>query len=111
MQITFATGKLKKEFEDGRLLQRVHGHERAMKIQKRMAQMEAALHLAQLRNQPGRFHELTGNLKGSLACDLDQPYRLIFKPVHSPLPALKNGSLDWGGVTNIQIEGIVDYHG
>ena len=34
-----------------------------------------------LKNVAGRFHELTGNRAGQWACDLDHPYRLIFKPV------------------------------
>ena len=34
----------------------------------------------------GHYHELTGDRKGEWACDLDQPYRLIFEPHEKPIP-------------------------
>ena len=44
---------------------------------------------------PGHYHELRGNRKGQWACDLDQPYRLVFK-IDEQL---------------ITIKEIVNYHG
>jgi hypothetical protein len=43
--------------------------------------------------------------------DLDHPYRLIFQPVHDPLPMRKEGGLDWNLVTAIKILEIEDTHG
>ncbi len=110
MHIVFASSKLQKEFEDDRALQKKQGKIRADKIKKRMLQLESATPLAQLRNQPGKFHELTGDRKGFLACDLDQPYRLIFAPADEPVPKLPNGGLDWEKVTSVCIHEVVNYH-
>ena len=66
MHIEFKTEKLRKEFEDGRVLQRERGEIRAKKIGTRLIQLEAALTLEQLRNQPGRFHPLEEDKAGWL---------------------------------------------
>ena len=42
--------------------------------------------------------------------DLDHPYRLIFKPDHSPLPRNEDGGLDWGRVMKIVVIEVVDTH-
>jgi len=79
-------------------------------LQERLQQMELADCLEDLRNAPGRFHELTGNLKGCLACDVTKSLRLIFTPDHDPIPTKTDGGLDWKqvtAVTNIKLE---DYH-
>lgn len=36
--------------------------------------------LEDVRYLPGHYHELTESRKEQWACDLDQPYRLIFEP-------------------------------
>lgn len=77
----------------------------------RLAQLEAAETLEDMRSLPGaRCHELTGDRKGQIAVDLVHPKRLVFIPDHVPLPAKPDGGLDWNGVTSICIEEIVDYH-
>ena len=75
-----------------------------------MTQLESATTLVQLRNQPGRFHELTGNLKDFVACDLDGQYRLIFAVADKPVPRLSDGGLDWSKVTSVCIHDVLDYH-
>ena len=60
---------------------------------------------------PGRCHELKGDRAGSLALDLDGPYRLIFDPAHNPLPVNNDGGLIWCEVRKIRILDIEDYHG
>lgn len=111
MQLSFRHQKLRKEFEDRRELIRNRGEVRAKKIMTRMAQMEAAQNLAQLRPpQPGRFHPLTADKNGLLACDLDGPYRLIFESAHDPAPTLADGGLDWAQVTEVRIIGVQNYH-
>ena len=47
----------------------------------RLNDLRGAANLDDLKGVPGRYHELTGNRAGQWACDLDHPYRLIFKPV------------------------------
>lgn len=110
MHIDFTTEKLRKEFEDSRVLQRERGAIRAKKIMTRLAQLEGALTLEQLRNQPGHFHALTEDKAGWLACDLDQPFRLIFEVADVPVPQLAAGGLDWAKATQVRILGVLNYH-
>ena len=111
MQISFRSEKLRKEFEDERALNRDRGSVQAKKIMQRMAQLEAADALQQLRPpQPGHFHELSSDKSGWLACSLDGNYRLIFVVADKPVPALDSGGLDWSKVTQACILGILDYH-
>jgi len=53
---------------------------------------------------------MKGKLKGCFAVNVKHPYRLIFRPVNSPLPVLDDGGLDLTKVTDIQIIGLEDYH-
>ena len=100
----------RKEFEDERVLQRNRGAIRAKKIKTRLMQIEGALTLEQLRNQPGHFHPLTEDKAGWLACHLDEPYRLIFEVADVPVPQLDAGGLDWSKVTQVRILGVLNYH-
>jgi plasmid maintenance system killer protein len=110
VHIEFTTEKLRKEFEDGRVLQRERGVVQAKKIMTRLMQLEGALTLEQLRNQPGHFHALTEDKSGWLACDLDQPFRLIFEVANVPVPQLDAGGIDWSKVTQVRILGVLNYH-
>jgi len=59
---------------------------------------------------PERKHELKVDRKGKFTVDLKQPYRLIFKPNHRPLPRKDDGGIDIKRVTFITILGVEDYH-
>lgn len=109
MQISYSTERLKKEFNNERELKRERG-QLADKIKIRQTQMEAATTLEQLRNQPGHFHELTGDYAGHLACSLSGNYRLIFTVANNPVPKTATDGLDWSKVTHVCIQGVVDYH-
>ena len=111
MEILFDRNKLKKEFNNEGLLIRSHGALRSRKVQRRLAQLSAAEKLEDLRNTPGRCHELKGDRGGQLSLDLDHPYRLIFKPADNP-PAIKedDGGIDWKRVMKITILGVEDTH-
>ena len=114
MDISFRSTKLEKEFNEGKLLKRVHGELRAKKIGLRLAELRAASSLHDLGlpyDGPGRCHELIGDRKGRLSVDLDHPFRLIFVPNHDPVPLKPDGGLDWKKVTAIMIFGIEDTHG
>ena len=63
-----------------------------------------------MRHLPGNFHELTGNRKGQWACNLDQPYRLIFAPTTDPIPTDDDGKNIWLELIEVEIIEIVDYH-
>ena len=110
MDITFKDKTLKKAANDNRLLQREYGKARFLKIKERLDDLRASDTLEDVRNLPGRYHELTGNRKGQWACDLDHPYRLIFIPHEDPIPTDPNGKYIWIEIRGIEIIEIVDYH-
>ncbi len=114
MDITFATNKLKKQLNEGKVMIKVHGPLRAKKLMIVLASLRAAENLgvfAPPYSPPNRCHELTGNLKGQLSVDLDHPYRLLFKPKNTPVPMKAAGGLDWGNVTIIEIQSVENTHG
>lgn len=114
MDISFKNTKLAKSFNEGAQLEKIHGTLRAKKIRIRMKELRAAANLMDFwptKSPPGRCHELTeGQRTGQLSVDLNHPYRLIFIPNHDPVPARKDGGLDWSLVTVIKILGIEDTH-
>ena len=86
-------------------------HQPMIELQQRLAELAATETLGDLRNLPGaRCHELTGDLKGCLAVDLQHPQRLIFEPDHDPCPVKPDGGLDWDQVKRVRILDIQDYH-
>lgn len=91
MIITFANKKLEKIANDDRLALKKLGKKRFEVFKQRITQMQVVETLEDLRHYPGHWHELTGNRKGQWACNLDQPYRLIFEPVKKPIPTDKYG--------------------
>ncbi len=94
------------------MAQREWGERRGKLVRRRLDELSAATNLEMMRGLPGaRCHELTGNLKGKLAVDLDHPYRLLFEPANDPIPRKDDGGLDWAKVTAITVTDIIDYHG
>ena len=89
-------------------MRRAFGNERATKIALRLQHFRNVDSLEELRNFPGKYHELTGDRKGSLAVSLDGPYRLIFRP--DVWVEDSDGRLDWSRVTAVVIDSITDYH-
>lgn len=114
MDIKFATQKLQKELNEEKAMMKAHGSIRSRRLKIVLASLRAAPSLgvfAPPMSRPHRCHELTGNRKGQLSMDLDHPYRLLFKPMHEPLPLRREGGLDWHSVTAIKILEIEDTHG
>lgn len=110
MDILFSNDRARKEFNTQKILLQRHGPKRAKIIQRRLSQLRAANILEELRNLPGRCHELRENRRHQLSLDLDHPYRLIFMPAHNPLPCKPDGGLDWAKVTSVTIIGVEDTH-
>lgn len=110
MDIFFHHGKLEKECNDFKRLQRVYGNRRATLIRRRLDALAAAAVLEDLRNAPGRLHGLRGDRQGQLSLDLDHPYRLIITPGDDPVPQRTDGGVDWSQVTSVIILGIEDTH-
>ena len=110
MDITFADKKLQKIVNDDRKMIKELGKIRAEKLNIRLTQMQDAVTFEDLRYLSGNYHELTGDRKGQWACDLDQPYRLIFKPHEDPIPINKYVQYIWLEIMGVEIIEIVDYH-
>lgn len=109
MNITFRIRKLERVFNSGDRLRCAYGERMAKSIQKRMAVLKAAPALASVPTRPPeRRHMLQGKRHEQFAVDLDQPYRLVFRP--DPLPRRDDGGIDVEEVTNIKIVEVVDYH-
>lgn len=110
MDIKFGNKKLEKLANDPRKCQKEMGERRATLFLKRLVDLRLADTLEDIRDLPGRFHELTNNRKGQWACDLDHPYRLIFIPQESPIPTNKDGQYIWSEILGVEIIEIDDYH-
>ncbi len=111
MDITFKNKKLEKLANNERKCQKELGSMRAKLYQKRLGDLLNARTLEDVRNLPGHYHELSGDYKGYWACNLDQPYRLIFKPHENPIPTNSNGQYNWTEIKGVEIIEITNYHG
>jgi proteic killer suppression protein len=77
----------------------------------RLQEFKAADSLEDLRNLPqARCHELKGNYKNIFSVDLDQPYRLLFRADHDPLPVNSQGGINWSEVKAVIILRIENTH-
>lgn len=110
MNLTFQDKKFEKLANDDRKLQKEFGKIRADKIKKRLVQLSVATSLEEVRELPGNFHELRSTRKGQWACDLDQPYRLVFTPHERPIPTNEHGQYIWLEIKGVEIIEIVNYH-
>lgn len=111
MKITFGTKELEKLANDYRYCQKELGPVRAKLFNKRLQDLLFAATLEDVRNLPGRYHELVEDRKGQWGCDLDQPYRLIFKPNENPIPTNNDGQYVWNQILSVVIVEITNYHG
>lgn len=110
VEVLFPSDKLKRLFSSHRSLQRQWGAVGATKIALRLQQLAAADTLEDMRQLPGRCHELTGDRQGQLAIDLHHPFRLVFRPTDNPPPLKGDGGLDWSAVDSVTVDEVVDYH-
>jgi len=110
VDIQFGSAKLAKECNSAKLLLKTQGEARAKLIRRRLDALRAAVVLDDLRNTPGRLHELKGERKGQFSLDLDGPYRLLFFANHNPVPACPEGGMDWTRITAVTILGVEDTH-
>ncbi|MDF5726924.1 MAG: killer suppression protein [Rhizonema sp. PD38] len=106
----FKNKKLEKECNNQRLLEKTHGADRAKRIRRRLDDLEDANVLEDMRNLPGRCHELLHDRAGQISLDLDHPYRFIFEPADEPIATKPYGGIDWNKVTAVRILGVEDTH-
>lgn len=110
MNITFADRKLLKIANDDRKMVKELGKIRAGKLRERLVQLSIATTLEEVRHLPGNYHELVDDRKGQWACDLDQPYRLIFTPHEVPIPVNMHGQYIWAEIQGVEVVEIINYH-
>lgn len=111
MNIEFQDKKLRKLAENERKCYKELGNIRASLFLQRIDDLHNANTLEDVRYLPGNYHELLANRKGQWACDLDQPYRLIFQPLENPIPTDENGRYIWIKIIGVEIVEIINYHG
>lgn len=110
MIIQFRTKKLAKIVNTHKKLVKTYGDIGAKKIGQRLGDIRDAESLEDLRYAPGRYHELKEDRKGQWACDVQHPYRIIFKPIQDPIPTNEDGQYLWIKIIAIEIIEITDYH-
>jgi len=110
MEISYANSKIQKICTDDKIARKKLGEKCATILDERLRQMGQAHNLEQLRFAPGDWHELKGDRKGQLACNLLGLKRLVFTPANDLCPVKPDGGLDWLAVTAIVNLEIVDYH-
>jgi plasmid maintenance system killer protein len=110
VEISFATRKLEKAFNEERELLRAYGRDMATKIKLRMGVLRSANNLEEIPvEKPTRRHELSGDLENHFAVDLKHPKRLILRPIE-PIPRKADGGIDLSQITSIEIVAVMDYH-
>lgn len=110
MNITFADKKLEKYAKSYKTSLKKLGTKRANKYHQRLGDMKDAESFEDLKYLPGKYHALSANKRGKWACDLDQPYRLIFEPADDPIPTNEFGTPILTEMRIVEIIEIVDYH-
>ena len=81
MEVQFEDKRLQSAYEKLGELETVYGPRRAELIRIRIQTLKAAENMKQLWAFPGHFHPLREDRSGEWACDLDHPYRLVFRYV------------------------------
>jgi proteic killer suppression protein len=110
MRVEFANAKLQKMCESEKELRRAYGKDCAKKVMTRLADLRAAPALADMRNLPGRCHELAGNRAGQLGIVLVGGRRLVLEPSDGWPEAKQEGADAWTEVDAVCVLEIVDYH-
>lgn len=108
MELFFATARLAKACSSDKEMRRQFGTVRARRLAVRLQQLRLADSLADLEGVAGRFHELTQDLDGQYAVDLDGPYRLLFSAVGAD--GIRRAAVDRSADVAVVVEGIHDYH-
>ena len=111
MEVTYKNNTLRKYAENAKFSVQKLGPRRSELYLKRIGDLLAAETLEDVRHLPGNFHDLKENRKGQWACNLDNPYRLIFEPHEKPIPTNPNGQYIWCEIKGVEILEIDNYHG
>jgi len=110
VDILFATNKLRSRCNDDAAARKKWGTECAKKLRVRLDDLRAASTLNEVAALPGKFEELSGDLKGQFSLRLHGGVRLLLEPAQDPPPRKADGGLDLRGVTSVRILNVEDYH-
>lgn len=112
MEVLFRSAKFAKTCSTRTAMVRTFGPDTARRLEARLAELEAATFLEDLRSLPqARAHELTGDRDEQISLDLDHPRRLIINVANDPVPRKSDGGLDWAAITSVVVEEVTDTHG
>ena len=115
MEIFASECKLRRALEDKTARLKLFGTDTAKKLAIRVTALDAADSLADFwppNSGPERCHELQGKLAGTFSIDLNQPFRLLFRPVESNPPTDRSDEqARWESIKAIEIVAIEDTHG
>jgi len=76
----------------------------------RLSDLRAAATLEEMRNLPGRCHELAGDRAGQLGIDLAGGRRLVIAQAGGWPTEKAGGAHLWAEIDAVQVLEIVDYH-
>jgi len=110
VEISFADQKLQKRCESEKELRRAFGSDGAKKVMRRLSDLRAAATLEEMRNLPGRIHELDGDREGQLGIELVGGRRLVITPANGWPSEKADGADVWTEIDAVQVLEIVDYH-
>ena len=108
MDIDFEDDDLARLCNDSRFADRRLGTNGAKRLRSRLADLEAANVVTEL--MAGSPHPLTGDRVGQFSLRLHRGHRLVFRPVHDPIPIRPDDGIDWSRVTAVTVVEIGDYH-
>ncbi|MAE50883.1 MAG: system killer suppression protein [Micavibrio sp.] len=104
MDVQFKKNKMQKTCESEKRLIKTFGQSRARKIQRRLTVLRDADCLEQISHKPPeRRHQLSGNRDEEFTVDIEDQWRIIFKPNHNEIPRKEDGGIDISKVTAISI--------
>ena len=110
MEISFASRKLHKLCESEKELRKAYGSDGAKKAVRRLSDLRAVATLEDMRNLPGRIHELAADRDGELAIELAGSWRLILAPTNGWPTEKGKGAHVWTAIDAVQVLEIIDYH-
>ncbi len=110
MDILFGSKKLQRLCTSRKEATREWGERAAKQTGRRLDDLRAAANLEQLRNAPGKYHELKGSRSGQVAISVGGGLRLIIEPADASSVLKEDGGLDWGLITSLIVVGVEDYH-
>jgi len=105
-----APNRLLKLFDEEVECKKTLGAIRSKKVFNRIKLLRMAMVLADLKNAPGHWEELSSDRKGQFSVRLDEPYRLIFIPAGDSDIYKDDGGFNWNKISEVEIVEIINYH-